>query len=115
MRVGKTQTGSVIYNSTFETDAYVQLNFYSPHIRYGMYVAEISKDKFMYIHRIEARPFKWIRLGVLEGTLVARPFEFRFLNPLMIMHSFGAWREYISPEEESRVSRSACCRASSPG
>lgn len=109
MRVGKTQTGSVIYNSTFETDAYVQLNLYSPHIRYGMYVAEISKDKFMYIHRIEAAPFKWIRLGVLEGTLVARPFEFRFLNPLMIMHSFGAWREYISPEEEPYYGEAHVC------
>jgi len=109
MRVGKTQTGSVIYNSTFETDAYVQLNLYSPYIRYGMYVSEISKDKFMYIHRIEAVPLKWIRLGVLEGTLVARPFEFRFLNPLMIMHSFGAWREYISPKEEPYYGEAYVC------
>lgn len=99
MRIGKTQTGSIIYNSTFETDVVVQFNLYSPHIRYGMYVTEISKDKFMYIHRIEAAPFKWIRLGALEGTLVSRPFELRFLNPLMIMHSFGAWRDYISPED----------------
>ena len=109
MRIGKTQTGSIIYNSTFETDAYVQFNLYSPHIRYGMNVVEIARDKFLYTHRIEAAPFKWIRAGVIEGTLVSRPFEFRFLNPLMIMHSFGAWTEYISPEDDPYYGEAHVC------
>ena len=101
LQIGKTQTGSIIYNSTFETDGYVQLNLYSPRLKYNLDVVEISKNKYLYLHSIEARPlFNWIRLAVTEGMLIQQPFELRFLNPIMIMHSFGAWEQYTTDAEE---------------
>lgn len=101
LQIGKTQTGSVIYNSTFETDFYCQLNLYSPRIKYNLDVVQVSDGKFLYLHLIEARPyFDFLRLSVLEGTLIQQPFEVRFLNPLMIMHSFGSWNDYSDFFEE---------------
>lgn len=100
LQIGKTQTGSIIYNNTFQTNFYGQLNLYSPRLKYNLDVVEISKNKYMYLHQIEARPyFNWIRLSCIEGMLIQQPFELRFLNPLMIMHSFGAWDEYKTEEE----------------
>ena len=101
MQIGKTQTGSIVYNSTFETDGYIQLNLYSNKLKYNLDVVHINAGRYMYIHSIEARPyFDWLKLGVVEGTLLEQPFEIRFLNPLMIMHSFGAWTEYTNFTEE---------------
>lgn len=91
---GRTATGSVIYNSTFETDAYVQLNLYSPNFKYNLDVVQVNYESFLYLHSFEVTPFKWIKFGVSEGTYVCGPMELRFLNPLMIMHSYGAWDEY---------------------
>lgn len=100
LQIGKTQTGSIIYNSTFQTNFYAQLNLYAPRLKYNLDVVEISKNKYMYLHHIEARPyFNWIRLSCIEGMLIQEPFELRFLNPLMIMHSFGAWDEYKTDDE----------------
>ncbi|MBQ9494572.1 MAG: hypothetical protein IJR50_02900 [Treponema sp.] len=110
MRIGKTQTGSIIYNSTFETDAYVQFNVYSPYVKYNLDIVQIARNRFMYIHNLDVIPyFKWIKLRILEGTLVNAPFEFRFLNPLMIMHSFGAWNDYTTPEESKYYDEAHVC------
>lgn len=95
LQIGKTQTGSIIYNSTFETDCYFQFNLYSPRLKYNLDVVQVSSNKYMYLHSIETKPFfDFIRINVVEGTLIQQPFELRFLNPLMIMHSFSAWEDY---------------------
>lgn len=100
LQIGKTQTGSIIYNSTFQTNFYAQMNLYAPRLKYNLDVVEISKNKYMYLHQIEARPyFNWVRFSCIEGMLIQQPFELRFLNPLMIMHSFGAWDEYKTEDE----------------
>lgn len=96
LEIGRTTTGSVIYNSNFETDAYIQLSFFSPKFKFNMDVVEIQKNKYMYLHQFEFSIFNRIKLGLVEGTLVDGPFEIRFLNPLMIMHSFNAWDEYYT-------------------
>lgn len=101
LQIGKTQTGSIIYNSTFETDCYFQLNLYSPRLKYNLDVVQISSNKYMYLHSIETRPFfDFVRINVVEGTLIQQPFELRFLNPLMIMHSFSAWEDYSDVMEK---------------
>ncbi|AEE15748.1 hypothetical protein [Treponema brennaborense] len=109
LQIGKTQTGSIIYNSTFETDCYTQLNIYSPKIKYNLDAIQISRNKFMYLHNLEIRPIKWFKGGMVEGTLINAPFELRFLNPLMIMHSFGAWDEYMSAEEKTYYGEAHVC------
>ncbi|MCR5495746.1 MAG: hypothetical protein K6F15_08925 [Treponema sp.] len=101
LQIGKTQTGSIVYNSTFETEGYFQLNLYSNKVKYNLDVVQVNSGRYLYIHSIEARPyFDWIKLGVVEGTFIEQPFELRFLNPLMIMHSFGAWNDYSNFAEE---------------
>lgn len=46
---------------------------------------------------------------MVEGSLVHAPFELRFLNPLMIMHSFAGWTEYVTPEENERYAEGHFC------
>jgi len=108
--MGKTQTGSIIYNNSFETDGYFQLNLYSPRMRYNLDVVEVSKNKYLYLHLIDARPlFNWVRFSVLEGMLIQQPFELRFLNPIMIMHSFGAWEQYMTDTEQDLYGEAHVC------
>lgn len=109
LQIGRTQTGSVIYNNSFETQAYVQLNLYSQCMKYNLDVIQIEKQKFLYLHLLDVTPFKWLRAGIVEGTLINEPFEIRFLNPLMIMHSFGAWEDYSNDKEGSIYGESHVC------
>jgi hypothetical protein len=99
LSIGNTQTDSIVLSDKFETDGYAQLSFFSPGFRYTGDVAQVDVNQFLYLHRIDLHPFKRIQIGLLEGTFVDAPFEFRFLNPLMIMHSFGAWEGYGSYNE----------------
>lgn len=113
LQVGKTLTGSVIYNSTFETEGYFQLNLYSPRMKYNLDVVQVSTDKYLYMHSVEARPlFDWIRFGILEATLVQSGFELKHLNPLMIMHSFGSWEDsdYVSDIEKEYYGEAHICQ-----
>ena len=113
LQVGKTLTGSVIYNSTFETEGYFQLNLYSPRMKYNLDVVQVSTDKYLYMHSVEARPlFDWIRFGILEATLVQSGFELKHLNPLMIMHSFGSWddSDYVSDIEKEYYGEAHICQ-----
>ena len=46
-------------------------------------------DRMFFAHRIEMRPFPWLSLAANDGFILAdRPIELRYLNPLMIMHSW---------------------------
>lgn len=113
LQIGKTLTGSVIYNSTFETEGYFQLNLYSPRLKYNLDAVQVSTDKYLYMHSIEARPFfNWIRLGILEATLVQSGFEIKHFNPLMIMHSFGSWEDsdYVSDVEKEYYGEAHICQ-----
>lgn len=109
LKVGRTLTGSIIYNDSFETDGYVQLNVYSERLKYNLDIVQVESDKFMYLHVIDVNFFKWLKITVLEGSLVHGPFEIRFLNPLMIMHSFGGWTEYRSDIEKKVYGEADFC------
>lgn len=92
--LGKTELGSIIYNKTFETDFYSELNFYTKRYKYTMFVNQVDPETFLYLHQLNFRPFKNLRFSALEGSLLNSPFELRYLNPLMIMHSFGSWKQH---------------------
>ena len=94
LQIYNTQLGSIIYNRTFETDAYCSLNFYTEYLKYSLHVAQVDNTKFLYLHQVNLRPFKWLKIGVLEGSLLNAPFEIRYLNPFMLMHQFGSWEQY---------------------
>ena len=93
-QIGDTKIGSVIYNRTFETDAYVNLNLFSEYFKYSMDIVQISHEKWFYIHQFTVRPHKSFKVSVLEGSMLNAPFEIRYLNPLMVMHQFSSWTEY---------------------
>ena len=109
LTIGSTRTGSIIYNKTFETDCYVQLAAYSNDVKYTMNVAEISADKFIYFHQLDVRLFKKIKIGVLEGALINKPFELRFFNPMVVFHSFAFWKDFINDDEDHFYNEGYCC------
>lgn len=101
LQIYNTQLGSIIYNRTFETDMYCSLNLYTEYLKYSLHVAEVDNTKFLYLHQLNLRPFKWLKINVLEGSLLNAPFELRYLNPFMLMHQFGSWTQYGSALTES--------------
>lgn len=92
--IGKTKTGSIIYNNTFETDTYIQLNFFTDSFKYTMQTIEITPEKFLYLHQFDIRFFEKFKFGAVEGALINKSFEVRFLNPIMVFHSYSFWKQY---------------------
>ena len=109
MQIGKTKTGSIIYNNTFETDGYFQLAVYSHDVKYTMDIVEIEKNKFLYWHEFDVRLFKKVKIGIMEGALVNAPFEVRFLTPTMVFHSFAFWKDFSTATEDKYYNESHCC------
>lgn len=93
-QIGDSKIGSVIYNHTFETDAYTNLNVFTKYFKYSMDVVQISNEKWFYIHQFTVRPHKTFKFSALEGSMLNAPFEIRYLNPLMIMHQYSSWTQY---------------------
>ena len=93
-QIGDTKIGSVIYNNTFETDAYINLNLFSKYFKYSMDIVQISNEKWFYLHQFTVRLHKTFKFSALEGSMLNAPFEIRYLNPLMIMHQYASWTEY---------------------
>lgn len=99
MKLGNTSMGSILYNDTFETDFYSQLNLYCKYLKYSMDLVQVDKSKFLYLHQLTFRPIKNLNLGIIEGSLLNAPFELRYLNPFNIMHNFGAWEQYVGDDK----------------
>ena len=93
-QIGDTKIGSIIYNKTFETDSYVNINLFSKYFKYSMDITQISSEKWFYLHQFTVKPHKTFKVSVLEGSMLNAPFEIRYLNPLMIMHQYASWTDY---------------------
>lgn len=109
LEVGRTKTGSLFYNSTFQTDYFAQLNLYSPRLKYTLDIAQVDVSRFYYMHTAEIVPFSWLKLGIMEGTLVDGDFELRYLNPLLFMHAFSGWRQYSNDAEDDYYGEAHYC------
>lgn len=110
MSIGRTATGSILYNSTFETEGFLQINAYTHNFKYTLDTVQVSKDKYLYLHHFDLRFFRKLRFGIFEGSLINGPFEMRFLNPMMIMHSFAGWNQYnTTPAEDKIYAESRYC------
>jgi hypothetical protein len=65
-----------------------------------------TTNRYLYIHRLDIRIFKKVSLALTEGVMVGNsPLELRFLNPLMVFHSFFSWRDH--PEWNKGADRSS--------
>ena len=111
LTIGNTRTGSIIYNSTFETDCYVQLTAYTDDVKYTTNIAEVNPQKFIYWHQFDVRLFKKVKIGIMEGALVNKSFELRFLNPMMVFHSFAFWKDFTENDslEDHYYNEGYCC------
>lgn len=109
--IGDTITGSVLYNSTFETDGYAEFVLYSNYMKYTCDIVQISSnrmdeiqtanvDRYLYIHQYDFRLFKKAKFSIFEGSLICNPFSIRYINPLVIMHQYGGWRDYNWPAKK---------------
>ncbi|MDR2393415.1 MAG: hypothetical protein LBD93_04585 [Treponema sp.] len=91
---GRTRTGSIILSEYLERVNYAQLSFYSPIVRYAAEVMQYEVNKYHYMHYLQMRPHKRISLSFTEGAMVNAPLELRYLNPMMIFHSYEGWKTY---------------------
>lgn len=108
--IGQTLSGSIIYNKTFETDAYFEIDIFTPIFKYTVDVIQVSSnrmdtiqngtntERYLYLHQFDIRFFKKLKLSMIEGSLIANPFSLRFLNPIPFMHQFGGWTNYGTTE-----------------
>ncbi len=109
-QIGRSSLGSVIYNNTFETEAYSKLDLYTENFRAEINVVQVNPKRYMYLHNYEIKLFNKIRFSVLEGTFVNDDFELRYLNPFMIMHSYGAKDQNKSEFMEKYYGATAVCQ-----
>lgn len=109
--IGDTISGSILYNKTFESDYYSELNLYSDVMKITTDVVQISSnrmdniqndniDRYLYSHQIDIRLFKKAKVTFFEASLIANPFQLRFLNPFISMHQYGGWTDYSTPDSE---------------
>jgi hypothetical protein len=91
---GRTRTGSIILSEYLERVNYAQLSFYAPGIRYAAEVMQYEVNKYHYMHYLQMRPHKRVSFSFTEGAMVNAPLELRYLNPLMIFHSYEGWKTY---------------------
>jgi hypothetical protein len=97
---GRTQTGSVILSDSLEKINYARLSLFSPYIKYTAEVTQYGANKYQYMHYLQMRPHRTVSLSFIEGVMVNAPLELRYLNPLMIYHSYEAWKTYDDYNEE---------------
>jgi hypothetical protein len=104
---GRTRTGSIILSENLEKINYAQLSFFSPYVKYTAEVMQYEAVKYQYMHYLQFRPHKTISLSFTEGVMVNAPLELRYLNPLMVFHSYEAWKTYDDYNDEFLDSDSA--------
>lgn len=109
LQIGNTLTGSIIYNNTFETDNFLKLEVYSNLVKYTGAIMEIGPEKILYWHQIDVRFFKKFKFGAMEGALINNDFDIRFLNPIMIFHSYAFWKNFSNETEDHYYNESHAC------
>lgn len=118
--IGDTATGSVIYNKTFETDAYAELTLYSEKLKLTTDIIQVSSnlmdniqgnntERYLYIHQFDVRVLKNLKLSLLEGSMTVNPLSLRFINPLPFMHQYGGWTNYVSEENKKIYKETNFC------
>lgn len=108
-RVGFTETGSIVYNDTFETDMFSSLNIFSPTFKYSLDVSQVSYDQFLYMHQVQGIFFSKVKLTYLQAAMINDGFSLRQINPMMVMHSFMGNFENCEDWEKKYYNESDVC------
>lgn len=109
LTIGNTRLGSIIYNNTFETDCYAQLNIFSKYFKYSLDSIQVDNLKYLYLHQLSFRPFECFKFSAIEGSQINGPYQLRYLNPLMIMHSYSSWIENVTDTERDYYGENNFC------
>jgi hypothetical protein len=114
---GAGHTGNMAVSATPDYYDFARLSLFSPNLKYSLLISQMplvtesllapgtadpgdtalegTTQRYLYLHRLDMRFFGKFSLGVGEGLMVGNsPPEPRFLSPLVIFHSFFAWRDY---------------------
>lgn len=102
--IGNSKLGSVIYNSTFETDFYSVLSAYSENVKYNLIVSQVDSTRFLYLHNFNMNLLPNLKFSMTEGCLKDGGFQLRYLNPTMIVHSFYSASDYPNYPEYQNIS-----------
>jgi hypothetical protein len=116
---GTAHTGNLLLSDTPDYYDFARLSLFSRHFKYSSLViqsplklslpycdpsglSDESKQRHIYIHRVDFKIFNRIAVGLTEGLSVGNaPLELRYLNPLIVMHNFtygngyGNWGGYV--------------------
>jgi hypothetical protein len=98
--LGRTKTGSIILSDNMRGFSYGNLTLYAPFISYAASVMELEVTKYLYLHQLQLKILDRLSLSLIEGVMVNAPFEIRYVNPIMIFHSFSAWESYGDYNEQ---------------
>lgn len=94
LKIGNSQIPSIIYDESFETDGFVQLNLFTKSAKYSLDVTQVDYNKYLYLHQLEFILLERIKFAIIEGSQVCEPFQLRFLNPFLFMHQLSGWNDY---------------------
>lgn len=107
LKIGNTAMSSIIYNNSFETDGYAQLNIFTNSFKYSMDIIQVDFQKYLYLHQLEFIVLKKLKFALIEGSQACDSLQLRFLNPFMFMHQFSAWNDY-SPDDSPYGEQNFC-------
>lgn len=94
LSIGRTLSGSMILSDTADRLDYASLSLFSPGFRFAMTPVELAPDRYAYFHSLTMRPLKFLSITLSEGATVNSTLDLRYLNPLMVFHSYAGWRDY---------------------
>ena len=97
--IGNSELGSIIYNSTFETDFYSVLSAYSENIKYNLILSQVDSSRFLYLHNFNMKLLPNLKFSITEGGLRNGPFQLRYLNPMMILHAFYSANDFMTDKK----------------
>lgn len=101
IKKGKTLAGSMLLSDTVDRLDYAELSFFAKSVRTVVRVIELKPTRFVFYHEITFKPVKQLAIGFQEAMSVNSSFDPRFLNPMMILHNYAAWKDLYPKHGES--------------
>ena len=108
--------GNLIISDNPDFYEFMRLSLFSRYVKYSFLVNQMplqitpqlyiyddddiptlsrTVNRNFYLHRLDFNLFNVLSVGIMEGVIVGNsPLEIRYLNPLMIFHSFYSWNNY---------------------
>jgi hypothetical protein len=117
---GLGHTGNLAISATPDYYDFARLSLFSRNFKYSSFIGQMPLDlgdtqilsesrknaagagallnttqRYLYHHRIDARFFRKLSLGISEALMVGNsPPELRYMSPLIVLHNAWPWRDY---------------------